>query len=77
MLTGVEGAAACKNDIIVVDRSKEELSERIDKVLTRIQDIGFQLRHEMCHFYLQEIQYLGLIFDRHDRRPDPANVAAI
>ena len=32
MLTGVEGAAAHIDEIIVVGRSKEKLSERIDKV---------------------------------------------
>ena len=52
MITGVEGAAAYIDNNIVVGRSKKELSERIDKVLTRIQDFGFQLRPEKYHFYL-------------------------
>ena len=70
MLTGVEGAAAYIDNIIVVGRLKEELLERIDKILTRIQDFSLQLRPEKCHFYLQEMKYLGFIFDRHGRRPD-------
>ena len=46
MLAGVESAAAYLDGIIVVDQSKQELTERIDKVLTHIQDFGFQLRLE-------------------------------
>ena len=77
MLTGVEGAAAYLDDIIVVDQSKQDLTEQTNKVLTRIHSFGFQLRLEKCHFYSQAIRYLGLVFDRYGRCPDPANVAAI
>ena len=77
MLTGVEGTVAYLDDIIIVGRSNQELTERISRILTCIQDFGFQLRPEKCHFYLPSIKYLGFIFDCQGRRPDPANVAAI
>ena len=77
MLTGVEGTAAYLDDIIIVGQSNQELTERISRVLTCIQDFGFQLWPEKCHFYLPSIKYLGFIFDRQGRRPDPDNVAAI
>ena len=77
MLTGVEGTAAYLDDIIIVGQSNQELTEIISRVLTCIQDFGFQLRSEKCHFYLPSIKYLGFIFDRQGPRPDPANVAAI
>ena len=50
MLTGVEGAAAYLDDIIVVGQSKQDLTEQTNKVLTRIQDFGIQLHHKRCHF---------------------------
>ena len=78
MLTGMKGTAAYLDDIIiVVGQSNQELTERISRVLTCIQDFGFQLRPEKCHFYLPFIKYLGFICDRQGHRPDPANVAAI
>lgn len=77
MLTGVKGTAAYLDDVIIVGQSNHDLTERISRVLTRIQDFGFQLRPEKCHFYLPSIKYLGFIFDDQGRRPDPANVAAI
>ena len=77
MLTGMEGTAAYLDDIIIVGQSNQELMERISRVLTCIQDFGFQLWLEKCHFYLPSIKYLGFIFDRQGRRSDPANVAAI
>ena len=77
MLTGVEGTAVYLHDIIIVGQSNQELTERIRRVLTCTQDFGFRHRPEKCHFYLPYIKYLGFIFDRQGRRPDPANVVAI
>ena len=77
ILNEVEGAAAYLDDIIVVGQSKQDLTELTIKVLTRIQNFGFHLRPEKCYFYLQAINYLGFIFDRYSRRPDPAYVATI
>ena len=77
MLTGVEGAAAYLDDIMVVSQSKQDLTEWTKKVLTCIENFGFQLWPEKCHFYLQESKYLGFIFDHYGCHPDPANVAAI
>ena len=77
MLTGVEDATAHLDGIIVVGQSKQDLIERANKVLIRIQHFGFQLRLEKCLFYLQAIKYMGFIFDRYCYRPDLANVLAI
>ena len=77
MLTGVEGAAAYLNDVIVVGQSKQDVREQTNKVQTRIQDFGFQLWLEKCHFYLQANKYLGFIFNSYGHHPNPTNVAAI
>ena len=77
MLTGVEGTAAYLDDIIIVGQSNQELTESISRVLTCIQDFGFQLQPEKFHSYLPSIKSLGFILDRQGRRPDPANVADI
>ena len=62
MLTGVEGAVAYLDDIIVISQSKQDLTEQTNKVLTRIQDFGFQLQPEKCNFYLQANKYLEIPF---------------
>ena len=77
MLIGVEGAAAYLDDITVVGQSKWGLTECINKILTHIQDFGFQLRPEKCNFYLYAIKYLEFIFSHQGHCPDPVNVAAI
>ena len=69
-----EGATAYLDDIIDVGRSKQEMTERIKIVLTRIQNFGCHFCPEKCHFYLQTIKDFGFIFNH---RPYPANVAAI
>ena len=58
-------------------RSQEELYTRLCTVLSRIQEFGLRLRSDKCQFYLKSIKYLGYIFDKDGRRPDPANIAAI
>ena len=69
MLTGVEGTAAYVDDIIIVGQSNQELTERISRVLTCIQDVGFQLRPEI--FPMQQtdtqstITVLRRLFSQH------------
>ncbi|CAH8629424.1 unnamed protein product [Schistosoma rodhaini] len=44
MLTGIPGAAAYLDDIIVMGSTNSELSDRLHQVLNRVLEYGFQLR---------------------------------
>jgi hypothetical protein len=77
MLTGISGVAAYLDDIIVMGTTQEELHQRLEETLQRIQEFGFRLRQDKCDFFMQSIKYLGLIIDKYGRRPDPANIVAI
>lgn len=77
MLTGIMGATAFIDDIIISGTSQDELLQRLITVLDRIQQYGFHIRAEKCQFYWTSIKYLGFIFDKTGRRPDPENISAI
>ena len=76
MISDLSGTAAYLGDIIAVGRSENELQDRINQLLSRIQEYGFRLRAEKCHFF-RSIKYLVFIFDSKSRRPDSQNVRTI
>lgn len=77
LLAGIPGVAVYLDDVLIVGVTPEELRERTEAVLQRIQDIGFRLRAEKCSFFLQSVKFLGFIFDADGRHPDPENIQAI
>ena len=52
MISDLSGTAAYLGDIITVGRSEDELPDRINQLLSRIQECGFRIREEKCHFFL-------------------------
>ena len=77
MLTIITGATAFLEDIIASGTFQDEPLQRLISVFERIQQQGFHVRAENCQFYRTSIKYLGFIFDKAGRRPDPENISAI
>nr|CAX83705.1 Gag-Pol polyprotein [Schistosoma japonicum] len=77
MLANSPGVAVYLDDVIVTGSSKSELFNRLDSVLTKISEYGFYLKEEKCTFFMDSVKYLGFIFDKNGRHPDPENVRAI
>ena len=77
MLTGITGTTAFLDNITVSGTTPDELLQRLISVFERIQQYGFHVRAEKCQFYWTSIKYLGFIFDKTGRRPDPENISAI
>ncbi|CAI2731094.1 unnamed protein product [Schistosoma spindalis] len=77
MLANLPGVAVYLDDVIVTGSSKSELFDRLDAVLTKISEYGFYLKEEKCTFFMDSVKYLGFVFDKNGRRPDPENVRAI
>ena len=77
MLTGISGAAAYLDDIIIMGTDAKDLIKKLDAVLARIADYGLRLRADKCDFFMERVKYLGFIIDKNGRQPDPENIAAI
>ncbi|XGW28165.1 hypothetical protein V3C99_008177 [Haemonchus contortus] len=77
MIAGLDGVAAYLDDIIVTGRTTMEHLHNLEALLRRIEQYGFRVREEKCHFMMTEIHYLGNIIDASGRRPDPEKIQAI
>lgn len=49
------------DDIVIYSETVDEHLERLDFVFTRLQEHGLKLSPKKCHFFKQEISYLGYV----------------
>jgi len=49
-------------NIIVFSRSPEEHLQHLDEVLTRLEKARVTLKAAKCHFFREEVEYLGHVF---------------
>ncbi|XP_062709595.1 uncharacterized protein K02A2.6-like [Aedes albopictus] len=77
MIAGIEGVEVFLDDFILFSKTKEQHYETLCTLFNRLQEYGFRLKLEKCHFYQDEIKYLGHIVDENGLRPDPEKTAAI
>ena len=70
MLSDLDFAVAYLDDILMNCQNVEQYKEHLDKVFSRIQEHGFELKEFRCDFFLKKIKYLGHIMDNDGRRPD-------
>ncbi|XP_062557640.1 uncharacterized protein K02A2.6-like [Armigeres subalbatus] len=77
MLAGLPCTAGYLDDVVVGGKNADEHQRNLHAVLQRIEEFGFTIRPEKCSFGKQQIGYLGLLWDRHGVRPDPAKIEVI
>uniref|UniRef100_A0A5S6QPL6 RNA-directed DNA polymerase n=1 Tax=Trichuris muris TaxID=70415 RepID=A0A5S6QPL6_TRIMR len=76
MLAGLKGTVACLDDVVAVGTTKEH-PKNLDAVRHRIAEFEFRIRPEKCCLGMDQIKYLGFVFNKSGRRPDPAKIEAI
>uniref|UniRef100_A0A8R1IXI0 RNA-directed DNA polymerase n=1 Tax=Caenorhabditis japonica TaxID=281687 RepID=A0A8R1IXI0_CAEJA len=77
MISGIEGAEASLDDIIILSGTVEEPDSRVIAVMQRIVDYEFGVWIEECKFLMKQIVFLDFVIDEHGRRPEPEKVADI
>lgn len=77
MLSGLDGVEAYIDDIIISGTSDADHREKLESVLQRISDYGFQLKIEKFKFFMKELTYLGHVINEHGLKPDPNKVKVI
>jgi transposase InsO family protein len=77
ILDGLQNVVAYLDDIIVSATTKDELDERLQRVMVRLRDNGLVLRPEKCTFFAEDIEYLGHRINKEGLRPSLKNVEAI
>lgn len=77
MIAGIPGVEVFLDDFIAFSETGEQHYQTLCNLFDRLQEYGFHLKLEKCHFYQQEIKYLGHIVDEQGLRPDSEKTAAI
>jgi hypothetical protein len=65
------------DDILIFSKTAEEHIKHIEEVLEVIAKNDLSLKETKCHFFQQELKFLGHIISRDGIRPDPEKVAAV
>jgi len=64
-------------DIVIFARTQEELLERLDRVLTRLREVGLKVKPSKCVVLQKRIEFLGHIVSEHGVEPLPGKIEAI
>ena len=65
------------DDIIILGADFHSHVDNLEQVLRRLADARMSLRLDKCHFFKEEVSYLGHIVGKHGIRPQPEKVAGI
>ena len=65
------------DDILIAAKTKEELKERILRVIKKLRENNLYLKPEKCEFYQERVEYLGFIISEGKIEMDPKKIAGI
>ena len=65
------------DDVLVFSRTLEEHLHHLQRVITRLQEVGLKLKPAKCHFACEQVQYLGHLITQSGLKPNPKLVAAV
>lgn len=77
ILCGCEGTHWYLDDIFVEGETLKEHDARLEKVMTRLTELGVQLNLEKCQFRVTELEFLGHKITEFGIAPSDSKVAAI
>ena len=72
-----EICTAYLDDVLVFSKTFEEHIRNLRKVLKCLREKGVKLNLKKCHFFKEEIRYLGRLISAEGYRPDPKDVEAL
>jgi len=65
------------DDILIFSKTLEEHLQHIESVLQTIRDNHLSVKTSKCHFFRQELKFLGHIISKEGIKPDPEKVQAV
>ena len=78
LLGDLDYARTYIDDILITsDGSFEDHMDKLNTVLTRLENLGFRANVRKCFFAQDELEYLGYIISREGVKPQPKKVEAI
>ena len=77
ILQGLEGVIVFIDDILISAKDKAQHLERLDEVLSRLEQHGLRLKQQKCKFMLNEVTYLGHVISEKGIAATSEKVSAI
>jgi hypothetical protein len=79
LMAGLEFARAYLNDLLILSTEKgfEKHPEKLEQVLTRLQEAGLKINAVKSFFAKTNLEYLGYKINREGLRPSQKKVEAI
>ena len=65
------------DDIIIFSKNEEDHLHHLEEIFNRLQHFGLKMKHEMCAFFKQHIQYLGHLISKVGFEPLPEKLESI
>ena len=65
------------DDILIFGRTFEETAERLDMVLTRLEQYNLKVKPEKCQLFHQRLRYLGHVVAENGIAPDPEKTRTV
>ena len=77
LLQGIPDVMVYLDDILVAGRSTAEHLQRLDQVLSGLQEVGLRLSRKKCSFMVSSVEYLGHRIDADGLHPLSEKVLAV
>ncbi|KAL3075935.1 hypothetical protein niasHS_012852 [Heterodera schachtii] len=77
LTSGIPGVFAYLDDIIIASADHSQHVAALIELFSRIQDYGFRVQLDKCHFLKAELKFLGHVVSSDGLKPDPARSDAI
>ncbi|UYV66679.1 K02A2.6-like, partial [Cordylochernes scorpioides] len=77
ILLDLKGVICYLDDVVVYAKNRQELEERLRKVLQRFDKVGIRLNRNKCKFAMEELDILGHIVGSEGIKPDNRKIKAV
>ncbi|UYV79189.1 hypothetical protein LAZ67_17001439, partial [Cordylochernes scorpioides] len=77
ILLDLKGVICYLDDVVVYAKDRQELEERLRKVLQRFDKVGIRLNRNKCKFAMEELDILGHIVSSEGIKPDNRRIEAV
>lgn len=77
LLEGLEGVESFIDDLICWGRTRVEHDKRLNALFNRAREINLKFNKDKCRLCVQEVTYLGHIFNKDGMKVDPEKVRAV
>ena len=77
VLANIPGVLCYQDDILLMSSEVESHNKILKEVLSRLKDAGLKLNVNKCNFFVEQVEYLGFVFNEKGVHPKPGKISAI